>query len=364
MPHILEEGIKKREVSNLIFDPQNPRIPSLRQAQSDIDIIEYMIERENVIDLIASIGEQGYFPGEPLLVVKSEANVDKFEVVEGNRRLAALKLLQDPDIAPTKKNTIHKLVSEANQRPDTVDTLLFPKREDILDYLGYRHITGIDQWDSLQKARFLTQLWERHYSTEIPAKATQQHIARLIGSRADYVEKLINGFQLYSKIEEENFYSIPSLNEETFSFSLLTTAVSYSNIKDFLKIKETETGILFSEETLKELIDWMFRQNSELQTRVPESRSLKVLNAVVSKPEALKKFREGRSLDEAALLTDEPIKNFYNILDQAYRRLQLARESLHMIDNFREEDESLSKDTSRTAKIIYNHVSNTREDQS
>ncbi len=47
-----------------------------------------------------SIGQQGYFPGEPLLAVKSNGN---YIVVEGNRRLAAVKLLNG-DLLPPKEN--------------------------------------------------------------------------------------------------------------------------------------------------------------------------------------------------------------------------------------------------------------------
>lgn len=179
--------IKYKAVKDLLFDPLNPRIPKSRSAEGESSVLEYMIGKENIFDLVASIGEQGFFSGEPLLIVESKTHQNKFEVVEGNRRLAALKLLNNPDDAPSKKNSVKVLVKDARYYPNEVPTLLFPSREKILDYLGYRHITGIDQWDSLQKARFLKQLRDNHVSDELQGVDLYRHLAKLIGSRSDDV---------------------------------------------------------------------------------------------------------------------------------------------------------------------------------
>lgn len=354
--------IKLIAIEDLLFDPSNPRIPRSRSSEGENSVMEYMIEKENIFDLVASIGEQGFFPGEPLLIAKSRTYTGKFEVVEGNRRLAALKLLNNPEDAPSKRNSIATLVKEARYHPTEVPTLLFQSREEILDYLGYRHITGIDQWDSLQKARFLKQLRDNHVSEELNGTDLYRHLAKLIGSRTDYVAKLLSGFQLYSKIEEKDFFNIPGLNEESFSFSLLTTAVSYSNIKSFLELNDENEQASFREPRLKELTDWMFRRNDENQARVPESRALQTLNAVVRYPEALRKFRDGRSLEEAGLLTDEPIKNFRKLVDQAYKRLQLSQDMIHHIDKFEEQDQSLIEDVTKLARAIFINVKVKREE--
>ena len=140
-----------RSIDVLLFDPLNPRVPVSRRSSGQESIVQYMIDNENLIDVIASIGEQNFFPGEPLLVVKSSTEQDKYDVVEGNRRLASLFVLNNLELVTSKKNAIRQLVEEAKFKPDSVPTLLFDTRDEILDYLGYKHITGIDDWDSLQK---------------------------------------------------------------------------------------------------------------------------------------------------------------------------------------------------------------------
>ena len=56
-----------------------------------------MISKEDVYALAKSIVESGYFPNEVLVAVREQS---KLVVVEGNRRLAACKLLISPEAAP------------------------------------------------------------------------------------------------------------------------------------------------------------------------------------------------------------------------------------------------------------------------
>lgn len=359
VPH---STITLRPLSSLTFDSSNPRIPLSRRSEGKQAIVNYMIENENLVDLVASIGEQGFFPGEPLLVVPDSNNEGMYEVVEGNRRLAALFLLREPSLATVKPGTIKALVDESLHQPDEIYTLAFDAREEILDYLGYRHITGVDDWDSLQKARYLKQLAERHQSTFTDINDLYRHLAKLIGSKSDYVKKLLFGFELYTGIETNDFFNIPGLDEESFSFSLLTTATSYTNIREFVGIDESSPEGEYNETHLRELVDWMFRPNSENLTRVPESRSLKTLNSVVANSTALTAFRDGRTLEEAGLLTDEPRENFFKLVSQAYQRLQLAQDSIHHIPEFHDSDIRLCEDVRNLSRTIYSAVLHSTED--
>lgn len=105
----MSNEIQYIETGKLDFDPENPRFYRLNdRAGSDDAVIEEMLDDESVQDLMLSIGEQDYFPGEPLLVVKKGK---KFVVVEGNRRLAAVKLLNGDLKAPKKKKRVFRLSS-------------------------------------------------------------------------------------------------------------------------------------------------------------------------------------------------------------------------------------------------------------
>ena len=66
-------------LGELKLDPQNPRIPkSLRDSNpSEVDLINYMLLDASLIELMLAIGQNGYFPGEQLLVVKDDEDGGK-----------------------------------------------------------------------------------------------------------------------------------------------------------------------------------------------------------------------------------------------------------------------------------------------
>lgn len=110
----MESGKKTSvNISELIFDPKNPRLPqNLQGVRDEKKIIEYMVGYGNILELMESIAETGYSDAEPLLVVKDKK--DKYIVVEGNRRLAAVKLLNNPGLSELRKKVISEIVENAS----------------------------------------------------------------------------------------------------------------------------------------------------------------------------------------------------------------------------------------------------------
>src|SRR5690606_34699276 len=97
----------------------------------------------SLIELMLAIGKNDFFPGEQLLVVETKDN--NYKVIEGNRRLSAVKLLNKPDLVSVQKTKIQQVIKEAEFFPKEIPCLIFDKEEDIHNYLGYRHITGIKE---------------------------------------------------------------------------------------------------------------------------------------------------------------------------------------------------------------------------
>ena len=54
-------------------------------------MLEWLLRDASILDLMRAIGEHDYFSGEPLLVVSKSSKNGYFVVVEGNRRLCAVK---------------------------------------------------------------------------------------------------------------------------------------------------------------------------------------------------------------------------------------------------------------------------------
>jgi hypothetical protein len=147
------------KVTGLELDPLNPRMPGIAQNLSMRDIVAALIEHEEVYGLAKSIVDfGGLYPSERLIVV--EENGEKV-VVEGNRRLAALKLLHSPDVAPP--NWVEKFRNLSNKLDphliEKVEIVTAPSRAAAARVIVARH-TGeaIRRWSPAQQARFIRTL--------------------------------------------------------------------------------------------------------------------------------------------------------------------------------------------------------------
>src|SRR6267142_1301295 len=178
------KSIQYEKVENLRFDPENPRFPTTLNGEDEDEVLGWMLKDATIVELMGSIGEKGYFPGEPLLVVPAK-KTGMYYVVEGNRRLCAVKLLLKPNLAPTKKKSVQIASTEAKHRPQDLPVLVYDSRDEILDYLGYRHITGIKEWDALAKAKYLEQLFERDRKGKLSDRV--KRLAKGIGSKPNAV---------------------------------------------------------------------------------------------------------------------------------------------------------------------------------
>ncbi|MBO6572633.1 MAG: ParB N-terminal domain-containing protein [Balneola sp.] len=328
-----DKSIVRLDLDKLRFDPENPRLPYNNHSDSEEEILTWMLDNGSILELMGSIIENGFFPGEPLLVYQPEGK-NFYEVIEGNRRLAALKLLNDPASAPIKKNSILAIHREKHNSVDQVPVIIFTKRDHVLDYLGYRHITGIKEWDPLQKAGYLDQLFKKE-SDDLTTDEKYYILAKKIGSTREYVGRLLTGLSIINKLSEEDFYETGISDESDISFSILTTALSNPAYVRFLNISSKTDRTLkdLDENNLEELISWMFKKGPDGKTRLKESRNLSKLGKVLDNDEALESFREGATIEEAILMTDEPDNIFLSSLMSTKNELIHAKSYTHLLNN-------------------------------
>ncbi len=363
-PVVSAKSVAHTSVELLDFDSLNPRLPNYLNKGDDGEVIEWMLKEANIVELMGSIGEQGYFEGEPLIVVPSKTKAKHFEVVEGNRRLTAVKLLLNPELAVTRKAAVFDAAKTASHKPTELPALIFNSRDEVLRYLAYRHITGIEPWNPLQKARYLKQLASSGDFKKLKKDELRRRLAKEIGSNSNYVARLLAGLAVYEAIEDSRFFDIAGIDEKTISYSVLTTALTYDAISKHIGLKsptDDEVSGLAKKE-LKELTSWLFEKNSEGQTRLGESRNLQKLARVVVESKALEKFRAGRPLAEADLLTSGPVEAFRVSLSEAKARLETARDCVHLIEKFSNEDGDQLKEIQKLSRLLSNHVDDTLMD--
>jgi hypothetical protein len=341
------------KISELNFDPQNPRFYRFREGLANEKVIEEMIDDESVQDLMRSIGEKGYFVGEPLLISKDDAG--SYIVVEGNRRLAAAKLLNGEIPPPAKRqNSIAEIRKDVKVvPPESLPCIFYEDRGLILRYLGYRHITGVKEWDALSKARYLAELKETFYSNVVPKDAQFKALAKDIGSRPDYVAQLLTALKIYDRSEENDFFDL-NLQAKQIDFSYITTALSYSTFPTWLGL--IDKGDVDAEqlvgENVKKLFAWMFVQDQQGRTIVGESRNIKELAAIVGSKEAREILEKTSNRSEAFLFTDGPQKAISGALRACETKLKLAWDLLGRHDAVSDEHLESSEEVEKLARNI------------
>ena len=168
----------------LLFDAQNPRL-SEEEGPTAVDGSqeEILVElwRDFAVDEVAlSIAENGYFPHEPLFVAREDEGL---VVIEGNRRLAAVKLLRDASLRRMVGATdLPRITQRERAALDALPALVL-RREDIWQYLGFKHVNGPQAWQSYSKAQYIA--WVHNH-----LKVPLDEIARRIGDKHATVTRL------------------------------------------------------------------------------------------------------------------------------------------------------------------------------
>jgi hypothetical protein len=146
-------------VDDIKLDIQNFRYYG--ELSNQKDCIEAMLNdpKSGVIELASDIAQYGLTP-DPIVISKDDSG--EWVVREGNRRIAALKLLNNPSTARDKmaKNRINNIVKKFEDRvPDTIECISSDDEICVLDYLdrvhtGFRNGTGRRGWSPENKAQF------------------------------------------------------------------------------------------------------------------------------------------------------------------------------------------------------------------
>jgi len=146
------------ELADLRLDGVNPRHPP-EEGQRETIAALLREGGTKLAELTRDIAEHGLSPMEPLVVTPLDKN--SYVTLEGNRRVAALKLLVNPTLAdghPTAK-AFREIAKVANYRPGLVRCCIVDSRSDADHWLRLRHTgenkgAGVVPWSAEQVQRF------------------------------------------------------------------------------------------------------------------------------------------------------------------------------------------------------------------
>lgn len=153
-------------VASLFLDENNPRLGRETSGRAPQEIIQYLFDHDKALDVARSIATRGYFENEPLLAILEKG---RYVVVEGNRRLAALKALKEPGLLTGNiGRRVHRLAQQTDlDAISTVPVTIAPNRRATDRLLSGRHIgTPVLAWQAENRANFILSKLDDGYSKD------------------------------------------------------------------------------------------------------------------------------------------------------------------------------------------------------
>jgi hypothetical protein len=266
--------------AELHFDFDNPRFVE-HEAQTEEELIQYLYDHVDVDELIQSILSAGYVDFEPLIVLR-KTNI----VVEGNRRLPALRLISDAALCKKLKITLPKIAAP-KPPPETVRVRWVDSRRDARDFIGFKHINGPFKWDALAKAKYAAQ-W-------LDDGGDVATVSRTLGDNHNTVRRLVNGWFVLQQAINDGF-DVSQISKKNFAFSHMYTALTRASVRDFLGLTSEDLSAPPKKnpippehrDDLQRLMSWLYGQEQKKEPTLIQSQNpnLNELSKILGHPEA------------------------------------------------------------------------------
>ncbi|MGO9519617.1 MAG: hypothetical protein ACLPND_21475 [Candidatus Korobacteraceae bacterium] len=285
-------------LSDILLDPNNPRfaelgqpvdaVPEARFAEKRVQDQAYdrmKTPRFDVSELRDTIKNLGFLPMDRIVVRRWHGpegqQPQKYVVIEGNRRVAALKWLLE--LNETGRETfdedqirnfteLQALVLDDDNAPENVRWIL----------PGLRHVSGIKEWGPYQKAKAIFELRESGMSAQVAAQSLG-----LSTRAANQSWRSFLALEQMGADEEYGEYVQPNL------YSYFEEALKRPNVKDWLDWNDEQRGFR-NEQHLKEFYGWMLGELLETgdlgEPKLPEAKSVRDLGRILEDANAMAVF--------------------------------------------------------------------------
>jgi len=151
------------ELSRLVVNTENPRFEILANQREAIDRM-LSDQGQKIVNLARDIVENGVNPSELTIVSPLASEKGMFNVLEGNRRVTALKLLDNPGLAEAKHKVLINRIKKLTKKPhhvriNSITCVVYTNPEDAYRWIKLKHTgenegIGTVRWDAQQVARF------------------------------------------------------------------------------------------------------------------------------------------------------------------------------------------------------------------
>lgn len=253
--------ITELSIENLVLWTDNPRIVSV-ETEKDAILQLFQKDAPGMFNLIKDICENGLLSANNLLV--SPVPNGKFLVIEGNRRISALKCILDPDILKdTPFETYSKKILKLNKEnlnliKNRIKCSVDSKESQIMQlekiHNGEMKGTGRIEWGSFEKDKFMSTYKNNFQSAKISTllltyleenpSTIDEKISMCIRSISPTNIDRLLGFSIVKKHLGLKDYSIINLNQLNEICSLLLYFYNAGNKVELIYRKDNTLKLL------------------------------------------------------------------------------------------------------------------------
>jgi hypothetical protein len=328
--------IREYELSELELDGNNPRLGNKAGTFTSQDqILDEVVDRFGVEDILSSLAVNGYFAAEPLVGFRSP-NSTKITIAEGNRRLAACLILARDTRARhhEKRHNQYKAIQERHSKPaiTSIPVRVLPRDRQLTSYLGVRHIAAPQPWDSYAKAKWIDDVLNG-------GDLTLEDVSEMIGDQHRTVARILEGYRFVRQlIDAAQFVPGESLragkgSNPEYPFSWVYTALGYSPIRNWLSLQDgsrNQSPLPTSKlDDAGRFMKLLFGSKSGSDARPPaitDSRQISELAKAIANPESRAFLLRGKPLSEVLTLARPATDRVADYLLDAQEALNSAIE--------------------------------------
>ncbi len=343
MPKTVLEPLKTQMISpdELILDARNPRLyngKSFNDNADSYELVKALSDTADLEELIKSISENGYMSIEPLIVMKKD---DKYVVLEGNRRLAAIKLLTEPGLAQKCRVVVPKNIdSWVLDSLKEVAVYLVNDESEARSFIGFKHVNGPHKWDSFAKAQFAYK-W---FISERDNGLTIEHITKKLGDSNNTVRSIVSAMFVLEQAKTQEIYDIHvDRMSPKFSFSHLYTALNRTEYKDFLGL-EKDWNITLKKnpvpqrnlDKLRDVLIGLYGYKKDKRASLISSQNpdLKYFGEVLANEASYEAFKSGvESLSELYKQAGDPLQHIKDAFLEINKQLDTISSVLDRTDS-------------------------------
>jgi hypothetical protein len=326
-------------VKDLVLDGQNPRFPIDADTSDQEQIAVQLANRYDALEIARSIARNGFHAAEPPAVLDNRDGT--FTVLEGNRRVTALKGLLDHQLSQkfADKTQWSAAVAEGTRGgrvPTSIPVIVYEDRAEATALLVGRHIKGPKKWEPLQQHRYIHDLVNQGYSFQQTANLMDATVGEVKAAYRNYRLIAVDVPRLGLQVAEEKAkYSVLGIVWDNNALRKHAHVAEKSEVK--VGESSIAPGVLDADarQGLGEVLLWVVGDDQTAPV-LEDSRQVVKLAQVVSSDVGLAALRSGKSLKEALQQVSEegaaPAESALRMLTASVNSLNRATTQLELLD--------------------------------